>query len=150
MILYQVRREYEARGEQMVQYQLLAKQVLEQFEQIYIEQLPQKDNSYADALEQLATYDGMTNLTDIVVTTTCSLSVLRIMIAQMEVDQKTSIRYKQLDYVCKQLGTRYLTGICTNEVFHCLCSSVLSLIRDVRSYNRFITASAEISRADML
>lgn len=32
LIVYQVRGEYEARGEQMIQYQLLAKELHEQFE----------------------------------------------------------------------------------------------------------------------
>lgn len=81
----------------MVQYQFLAKELLEQFEQVYIEELPRIENSYVDALARWATSDGVNDLTDVVVTTMCLPSILRSVRAQIKVEYETSMspRYLQ-------------------------------------------------------
>lgn len=46
--------EYKARNEQMITYQKITKNLMEEFKQVFINQIPRKEKTQADTLAQLA------------------------------------------------------------------------------------------------
>ncbi|KAL8500660.1 hypothetical protein ACS0TY_020294 [Phlomoides rotata] len=84
LIVNQVRGEYEARGEHIQLYQEIVKGLLEQFGQIYVEQIPRDSNSQADALTRLATSEGEAKLSNIIITNQALPSTTHFLVAQVD------------------------------------------------------------------
>lgn len=80
MVVYQISGEYETRSEQLIKYHQVGKNLLERFEQIYIEQIPQAENTQAEALARLATSEEMINMDNIVITKLITPSESRLTI----------------------------------------------------------------------
>lgn len=68
LVTYQVSGEYEAQDDRMMAYQEVVRLLLKIFEQIHAKLVPQNSNSQADALAQLVTSEGPTDMKEVTLT----------------------------------------------------------------------------------